>query len=68
MKREPGRTAGHTVVVRLEGDWFWLIPRDRERTSVGLVTTLEAMRAAKLAPEELFWCAVGGSAQLREFF
>ncbi|MEO6568305.1 MAG: tryptophan 7-halogenase, partial [Opitutaceae bacterium] len=55
-------------VVRLEGGWFWLIPLDQERTSVGLVTTLEAMRAAKLSPEELFWRAVRGSAQLREFF
>lgn len=68
VKRASGRAAGHTVVVRLEDGWFWLIPLDEERTSVGLVTTLEVMRNAKLSPEELFRQAVAGSAKLRELF
>jgi flavin-dependent dehydrogenase len=68
VKRAEGRAAGHTVVVRLEGGWFWLIPIDGERTSVGLVTTLEAMRRAKLSPEQLFRRAVADSAKLRELF
>jgi len=66
VKREEGRAAGHTVVVRLEDGWFWCIPLDAERTSVGLVTTLEAMQRAKVSPEELFRKAVEGSAKLRE--
>jgi flavin-dependent dehydrogenase len=68
VKREEGRAEGHTVVVRLEDGWFWLIPLDAQRTSVGLVTTLEAMRRAKVSPEELFQQAVTGSAKLRELF
>ncbi len=68
VKRAPGRAGGHTVVVRLEDGWFWLIPIDEERTSVGLVTTLAAMQRAKLPPEELFWAAVKASAKLRELF
>lgn len=68
VKREEGRAEGHTVVVRLEDGWFWLIPLDAERTSVGLVTTLDAMRRAKLSPEELFRQAVNDSAKLREIF
>lgn len=68
VKREQGRAEGHTVVVRLEDGWFWLIPLDAERTSVGLVTTLEAMRRAKVSPEALFRQAVDCSAKLREIF
>lgn len=68
VKRPEGRAAGHTVVVRLDDGWFWLIPIDAERTSVGLVTTLEAMRASKLSPAELFRKAIRESAKLRELF
>ncbi|MDB6126959.1 MAG: hypothetical protein JWM35_855 [Verrucomicrobia bacterium] len=66
VKRPPGRRAGHTIVVRLEEGWFWIIPIDEEKTSVGLVTTLEAMRRASVEPAELFRQAVEGSAKLRE--
>ena len=66
MARPPGRRAGHTIVVRLETGWFWIIPIEGQRTSVGLVTTLEAMRQAKVEPAELFRRAVGDSPRLRE--
>jgi flavin-dependent dehydrogenase len=64
--RAPGRAGGHTVAVRLDHGWFWMIPLDDEKTSVGLVTTVEAMRAAALRPEEFFARAVAGSVKLRE--
>lgn len=64
--RPSGRRAGHTIVVRLEDGWFWLIPIDAERTSVGLVTTLEAMRRANVEPAVLFRQAVERSSRLRE--
>jgi len=66
VPRPSGRRAGHTIVVRLETGWFWIIPIDEQRTSVGLVTTLEAMRRANLEPAELFRQAVDGSPRLRE--
>lgn len=66
VPRPEGRRAGHTIVVRLEDGWFWIIPIDEEKTSVGLVTTLEAMRRAKVEPAELFRQAVAGSTRLRE--
>ena len=66
--RAPGKAGGHTVAVRLDNGWFWLIPIDAERTSVGLVTTVEAMRGSGLKPEEHFARAVAGSAKLRELF
>jgi len=66
VPRPVGRRAGHTIVVRLEEGWFWIIPIDEQRTSVGLVTTLAAMQRTKVEPAELFRQAVAGSARLRE--
>jgi len=66
VARPEGRRAGHTVIVRLDDGWFWLIPIDERRTSVGLVTTPEAMRRERLEPAEHFRRAVAGSARLRE--
>jgi 2-polyprenyl-6-methoxyphenol hydroxylase-like FAD-dependent oxidoreductase len=68
VKRPPGRSAGSTVVVRLADGWFWLIPLDAERTSVGLVTTAAAMRESGLSPEALFHHEVAHSPRLRETF
>ena len=66
VARPAGKDAGSTVVVRLAQGWFWLIPIDKERTSVGLVTTPGAMRASGLAPDEFFRSEVAQSPRLRE--
>lgn len=66
VARAEGMAAGHTVIVRLPDGWFWIIPIDAERTSVGLVTTVEAMRGARLQPAEFFTQAVASSSKLRE--
>jgi flavin-dependent dehydrogenase len=66
VARAPGRAGGHTVAVRLDNGWFWLIPLDAEKTSVGLVTTVEAMRSSGMKPEALFARAVAESAKLTE--
>lgn len=66
VPRAAGPEGGNIVVVRLDGGWFWLIPIDAERTSVGLVTTVEGFRAAGLAPEVFFQSAVASSVKLRE--
>ena len=66
VARTTGPEGGNIVVVRLEGGWFWLIPIDAERTSVGIVTTVEGFRTAGLAPDVFFQRAVAGSIKLRE--
>lgn len=66
VARASGPAAGHTVIVRLETGWFWIIPIDAERTSVGLVTTIAEMRSARLEPADFFNRAVEGSVKLRE--
>ncbi len=54
VAREPGELAGNILIVRHADGWFWLIPIDAERTSVGLVVSLERMKASGLKPAELF--------------
>lgn len=66
VSRAPGYAAGHTVVVRLADGWFWLIPIDHEKTSVGLVTTVDAVRQRKTRPAETFNEVVAASPKLRE--
>jgi flavin-dependent dehydrogenase len=64
--RAPGPEGGNILIVRLDGGWFWIIPIDHEKTSVGIVTTVEAFRAARVTPEAYFQRAVSGSSKLRE--
>ena len=59
--RSAGRAGGNIVIVRHEDGWGWLIPVDEERTSVGVVTTTERMRASRLKPEAMFRQIVAGS-------
>ena len=66
VTRAAGREGGNILVVRLDGGWFWLIPLDQERTSVGLVTTVESFRAAGETPESFFQRAIAASLKLRE--
>ena len=66
VARASGPEGGNILIVRLEGGWFWLIPIDAERTSVGIVTTVEGFRAAGQSPEDYFHACVAGAAKLRE--
>ncbi len=54
VPREAGPEGGDTVIVRVPDGWFWLIPIDAERTSVGLVTTAAALKSSDLAPADHF--------------
>ena len=58
VARATGPEGGNIVIVRHADGWFWLIPLDEGRTSVGLVTTLENVRAANGRVGELFRATV----------
>ncbi len=63
VRRAPGPRGGNIIIVRLEDGWFWIIPISAERTSVGLVTSLEAIRRGG-DPTAVFHGTVAGSTQL----
>ncbi|HWA86556.1 MAG TPA: NAD(P)/FAD-dependent oxidoreductase [Opitutus sp.] len=65
VARAAGRDGGNILVVRHDCGWFWLIPIDAARTSVGLVTTVDAFRAANLPPPEFFAATVTASPKVR---
>lgn len=66
VARDPGAAGGDTIIVRLEEGWFWIIPIDAERTSVGLVTTNTAFKAEGLAPAAHFAAVVARTPRLRQ--
>ncbi len=41
IRRNDPPADGHITVVRLDFGWLWMIPLDAEKTSVGLVQTLD---------------------------
>lgn len=65
VKRAAGHAGGNIVIVRHGDGWGWLIPLDAERTSVGVVTTTERMRASRLKPEAMFRQIVAASDKMR---
>ena len=65
VPRDPGPAGGDTIIVRLEKGWFWIIPIDAERTSVGLVTTNAAFKAEGLSAAEHFAAVVARTPRLR---
>jgi len=56
---------GHITVVRLDFGWFWFIPLDAEKTSVGLVQFLEHFQSTGMKPEEHFEHIVATTPELQ---
>jgi FADH2-dependent halogenase len=54
VKLDEGTRGGDTVIVRLENKWFWIIPLDSTKTSVGLVMERDELAASSGRPEEIF--------------
>jgi flavin-dependent dehydrogenase len=65
LRRNDGQAAGHITIVRLEDGWFWFIPLDAEKTSVGMVRLLDGVKRTGNNVEEWFERAVAGSTELQ---
>lgn len=61
--RNPGEAAGHITIVRLKGGWFWIIPLDAKKTSVGLVQPVENLKKAGGCAEDVFLRTVSENAE-----
>jgi flavin-dependent dehydrogenase len=56
VKRLKGREEGHPTIAMCDEGWFWIIPIDQRRTSIGMVIDVEATRRVGLpANEMLAW-------------
>jgi flavin-dependent dehydrogenase len=66
VRRNDPPADGYITIVRLSFGWFWIIPLDSEKTSVGLVQTLEHFRATGLKPDECFEQVVATTPELQK--
>jgi flavin-dependent dehydrogenase len=65
VRRNDAPADGHITIVRLDFGWFWMIPLDAEKTSIGLVQTLTHFRSTRLKPEEFFEHVVATTPELQ---
>ncbi|HEY5704311.1 MAG TPA: NAD(P)/FAD-dependent oxidoreductase [Terrimicrobiaceae bacterium] len=65
VRRNEPPAHGHITVVRLKFGWCWIIPLDAEKTSVGLVQTLENFRSSGLEAGECFERLVASTPELQ---
>lgn len=66
IKRNDAPADGHITVVRLDFGWFWMIPLDAEKTSIGLVQTLDHFRSTGLKPDQFFGHVVATTPELQK--
>ncbi len=59
--RNEGEAAGHITIIRMEQGWFWMIPLDEKKTSVGIVWEQEKLKATGSNLEERFWAMIHSS-------
>src|SRR5690606_26352607 len=62
VEREEGIDEGLTRLIRADRHWFWMIPIDSQRISVGVVMDLADFKARKMSPEETLEWAFRDSA------
>lgn len=56
VERRPGRIGGHPIMVMADDGWFWVIPLDETRTSIGLVMEHRIAKSTGVpAPRVLRW-------------
>jgi len=65
VQRDTDRDATLTRLVRGRDNWFWLIPIDGRRTSLGVVMDLADFRTGRKTPETTLEEALAGSALMR---
>jgi flavin-dependent dehydrogenase len=63
-RRNEGEAEGLITIVRMKEGWFWHIPLDATKTSVGLVSPLAAFKASGLEPGAYFEKAVRETSEL----
>lgn len=53
VDRREGRIGGHPIIVMCDEGWFWMIPLDEKRTSVGLVMRHDTAKSTGVPPDRM---------------
>ncbi|HEV7504317.1 MAG TPA: tryptophan 7-halogenase [Thermoanaerobaculia bacterium] len=64
--RRPGEEGGYIVIVVCEEGWFWMIPLDETRTSIGMVLHDHEARKVGLPADEMLAWGISRCPVLRE--
>jgi flavin-dependent dehydrogenase len=64
--RRPGWQGGSPVIVMCDEGWFWIIPLNETRTSIGLVMDFEQAKAVGLPPDEMLAWGIARTPALRD--
>jgi flavin-dependent dehydrogenase len=64
--RRPGDEGGYIVIVVCDEGWFWIIPLDETRTSIGLVMNADDARRTGLPPDQMLAWGISRCPVLRE--
>src|SRR5205085_10780940 len=56
--RRPGKLGGSPIMVMCDDGWFWLIPLDEHRTSIGVVMSAQVAREIGVPPERMLSWAI----------
>jgi flavin-dependent dehydrogenase len=64
--RRPGDEGGYIVIVVCDEGWFWIIPLDETRTSIGLVMHADEARRTGLPADQMLAWGISRCPVLRE--
>lgn len=66
VRRQPGIEGGFPVIVMCKEGWFWLIPLDERRTSIGIVMDAAAARQVGVPSDQMLAWAISRCPHVRE--
>jgi flavin-dependent dehydrogenase len=70
VERPPGREEGHPLIAMVDEGWFWMIPLNAKKTSVGIVLSADIakriMQEHSLKPDEMLQWAIERTPVVKE--
>ena len=64
--RRPGDEGGYIVIVMTDDGWFWSIPLNETKTSIGLVMSLERSKSLGIPQDQILAWAIARCPAMRE--
>ncbi len=66
VRRRPGDEGGYIVIVMADEGWFWSIPLNETKTSIGLVMGMDQAKSLGIPPDQILAWAIERCPTLRE--
>lgn len=66
VKRRPGDEGGYIVIVMTDDGWFWSIPLNETKTSIGLVMGMERSKSLGIPQDQILAWAIARCPAMRE--